>query len=441
MPARHARGVEQALWIAIYVLVVLGPIAVMAVAAKPGAQGPGVVVAAALGFAGLSVMVLQGLISGRWAAITRAFGLRSVLNLHRQAGLAALILVVGHVVVLMVDDPGRLALLDQRGAPLRAQAGLAALLAMVAIATSSMWRARIRMSYERWRAIHVICGFIVLVGSFVHILGVSAYVSLPALRWAVLFLVVIGGTAIFLVRVARPYALVARAFRVRRVTEERGNAVSVELEADGHRGLHFRPGQFAWLKGAARPYGMDEHPFTISSSADRPGRVEFTVKAIGDYTAALRELAPGTPLLIDGPHGEQVHPDPAVPGRLLLAAGIGITPAMSVLRSAADSGDGTPTLLLYGNRRWQDITFREELLELGERLPALRVVHVLSQPHEIWQGERGRVDETLLRRFVTAEMTRWSALICGPPQMVAGAAAALRRLGLPAGAIQAEGFG
>ena len=440
MAARsQARPLERMLWLAGYVVLVLAPVALIAVAIKPGAQGMAVIAAAGLGFGALSMLVLQGLVSGRWASVTGAFGLRSVLSLHRLAGIVALVLVLGHIVLLMVDDPSRFALFDQRDAPLRARAALAATLAMFALAGASIWRERIRMSYERWRALHLACAAVVLGGAFVHVVGVSAYASLPAFRWGVLFLVLLGIGAVFCVRVARPYALTRRGFRIVRVVRERGGALTVELEADGHRGLRFRPGEFAWLKIADRPYGMDEHPFSLSSSATRPGRPAFTVKAIGDFTEALERIPPGTRVLIDGPHGEGFSDDR--PGRLLLAAGIGITPAMSVIRTAAARGDDRPHVLIYGNRDWEDVTFREELAELERVMPNLRVVHVLSRPHDGWEGERGRVDESLLLRILPIAATQWSALICGPPPMVAGASAALRRIGLRPAAIHAEGFG
>ena len=441
MSAAKGRTAEQVLWLAGYVVVVLAPLALVAVAVKPGAQGRAVVFAAALGFAGLSLLVLQALVSGRWGTITNSFGLRSVLSLHRQAGMAALVLIVGHVVVLMVDDPSRLSLLDPRDAPLRAKAGMVAVVGMLALAGTSVARGRLRLSYERWRVIHIACAAAVIAGSFVHVAGVSAYVALPAIRWTVLVLVVVGIAAIFSVRVARPYSMSSRPFRVRGVRRERGRAVTVELEAAGHGGLRFQPGQFAWLKSAERPYALDDHPFSLSSSAASPQRPAFTVKAVGDFTEEVAQLRAGAELLLDGPHGATVCADDSARGRLLLAAGIGITPAMSVLRTAAENQESLPIVLVYGSRRWEDVTFREELEELERELPNLRVVHVLSRPHAEWQGERGRVDEHVVRRHVPRDLAGWRALVCGPPAMVAALSAALRRIGLPQSAIHAEGFG
>src|SRR3954471_5929208 len=95
-----------------YAVVLLVPLALIAGVMKPGAQGKLVVFADAVGFGALSALALQIVISGRWAVTTRWFGLRSVLSLHRQAGVAVLALVVLHVVVLVIADPSRIALLD-----------------------------------------------------------------------------------------------------------------------------------------------------------------------------------------------------------------------------------------------------------------------------------------------------------------------------------------
>jgi predicted ferric reductase len=435
-----ARSLRRLLLLAAYGAVLLGPLALIAGVVKAGAQGRLVVLADALGFVGLSLLALQIVVSGRWAAATRSFGLRSVLSLDRKAGVAVLVLVVVHVVVLFVDDPSRLALLDPRTAPPRARAGVLALGGLVVLAATSAWRRRLGLNYERWRAVHLACTGLVVATAFAHVVWVDAYTSVPVVRWSVLGLVLAAGAALFWTRVAKPYSSALRPYRVLAVRRERGNAVTVELAAEGHHGLRFEPGQFARLRAAHCLYGMDDHPFTLSSSAKCPDRPSFTVKALGDFSASLAELRVGTEVLVDGPHGEGAHDPPAVRGRLLLAAGIGITPALSVIRTAAAEGERRPLLLLYGSRHWSDVTFREELDDLERFLPNLRVVHVLSRPEPDWQGERGRVGEDILRRYAPADVARWSALACGPSAMVTEAAVALRRLGMPQAAIQAEGF-
>jgi predicted ferric reductase len=432
-------AVERRLLVAVYGVVLLAPLILISGVMKAGAHGSLVVFSDALGFVALSLLALQVVVSGRWAGTTRSFGLRPVLSLHRQAGRALVALVLLHVVVLVLDDPARVALLDERAAPPRARAGMVAVLGLVALAGTSLWRQRLRLSYERWRAVHLACTALVIAAAFAHVVWVNAYTSVPVVRWSVLALVLAAAVALFWTRVARPYATAVRPYRVLAVRRERGDAVTIELAADGHDGLRFEPGQFARLRAADCLYGMGDHPFSLSSSAQRPHRPAFTVKALGDFSTSLADLCVGTEVLVDGPHGERVHEAGAVRGRLLLAAGIGITPALSVLRTAAERGERRPILLLYGSRRWEAVTFREELDAL-ERELNLRVVHVLSRPEPDWQGERGRVGEQLVRRYAPRDLAGWSALVCGPSAMVAEAASTLRRLGMPPAAIQAEGF-
>ena len=129
-----------------YLLVVLVPLALIFGVVKPGTQGRLVIFADALGFAAFSLLALQVYTSGRWATTTRAFGLRAVLALHRQAGMAVVCLAVAHVAVLTAADPQRLALLDPLTAPPRARAGSLALLALLVLGTTSVARAACAVS-------------------------------------------------------------------------------------------------------------------------------------------------------------------------------------------------------------------------------------------------------------------------------------------------------
>lgn len=430
---------RRALLIALYGAVVLVPIVLTIGVVKPGAQGRLVVFSDALGFAALSLIALQAIASGRWASTTRTFGLRPILSLHRQAGKASLMLVVAHVAILVLDDPRRLRLFDVPQAPGRARAGTIAVLALLGLAGTSIWRAKLGMRFEHWRAAHLGLTGVVLAASFVHVIWVHAYTSLPGERDVVLVLILAAAAAIFWARIAHPYRTALKPYRVVAVRRERGSAVTLELRADGHDGLRFGAGQFARVRPAHAPFSLDDHPFTLSSSAAHPERPSFTVKALGDFTTDVASLQPGDELLVDGPHGEAVHGGRRG-GQLLLAAGIGITPAMSVLRTAAEQRSTRPYLLLYGNRQWADVTFREELDTLQHRLPNLRVVHVLSRAEPGWAGEHGRVGEGLLRRYAPRDIARWSALICGPAAMVTETSVALALMGMPMRAIQAEGF-
>jgi ferredoxin-NADP reductase len=124
---------------------------------------------------------------------------------------------------------------------------------------------------------------------------------------------------------------------------------------------------------------------------------------------------------------------------LLVAVGIGITPALSVLRALADEGDPRQVALVYANRRWEDVAFRDELDQLADSLD-LEIVHVLSDPHAGWSGPRGRVDEQLLAGVLADLPAEPNVLVCGPPPLVDATLAALRELGVPDSSVHAERF-
>src|SRR5690606_35126871 len=152
--------------------------------------------------------------------------------------------------------------------------------------------------------------------------------------------------------------------------------------------LRFSPGQFAWLR--LEP-GGEEHPFTIASSAIG-GSCEFTIRSTGDFGTQLRNLPPGTPVWVDGPYGScsvDLLPEPAS-GTAMIAAGVGITPALSMLRTLADRRDPRPLLLLRSARDPSELLFRDELAALAQRLD-LTVVEVVRKPPPGWLDASGDI--------------------------------------------------
>jgi predicted ferric reductase len=434
-------ALRRTLWLAVYTAMALAPLAFVPVAAYTREQASfGTVLAAGLGFTGLTIMSLQLVTPSRVRPFTVPFGADLLLRFHRSIGTVTWFLVLGHIVVLMADDSERLGLLLVHEAPLRAQAGAVATLSLTLLVATSLWRKRFGLSYEGWRGAHILLGVLVLCGSIVHVLKVDKYLAVAPIRWSVIGLALGAVAALLALRITRPLRARRKApYEVSSVRRERGDATTLELTPLG-RPVPFHAGDFAWIKLGDRPLSLTEHPFSFSSSADRPERVSFTIKESGDFTSrVVTALERGTRVIVDGPHGSFKPADPDAP-YLLIAGGIGITPAISTLRTFADRRDHREVVLLYLSRTWEDMTFREDLAELQRRLPSLRIVHVLSRPHEGWDGETGRICPELLERVLPLRAKAWNVFICASPAVTAAAHAALDAWGMPRRQVHAEHF-
>jgi predicted ferric reductase len=413
------------------------PLAGVLAGSPPPGRSFALELGSALGIVALSLLALQLVLPARVRLVAAPLGADVALRLHRHLADVVVAVIAGHVALVLLGDPSNVGLLDPLGAPWRARAAVGACAALAALIGSSLLRTRLRLRYARWRGVHVTLAVGVLVLSGLHAIGVGRYVRSPG----GLVLAALGAIALLAVlelRVVRPWRLARRAYVVERVAPERGGAVTVALRADGHRGRPFRPGQFAWLKLADAPYGLAEHPFSYASSASRPERPGFTIKSYCGFTRRIAQLPPGTRLLLDGPHGS-FTPRRDAERLVLIAGGIGITPIVSLLRSAVDAGDPRPFLLLYGSLHSEHITFRGELERLQQHLD-LGVVHVLTDPPPGWQGEAGFIDAALLERHLPADLSSADVFICGPPPMLIAATAGLESLGVAPEDLHVEQF-
>jgi predicted ferric reductase len=433
---RSRASVKRA-WVVAYGLVAVLPLGAVLVGSPPAGRGFVLELGAAFGIVALSLMALQLVLPARVRPVARPLGADVAVRLHRHLADVLVAAIAAHVVLVVIGDPSNLALLDPLGATWRAKAALASCAALTALIASSVLRRRLRLAYARWRGLHVALAIGALALGVLHTIGVDRYLTSPA-GLPVAALAAVGLLAVLELRVLRPRRLAGRPYLVERVVPERGGAATVALRAEGHGGRPFRPGQFAWLKLADAPYALIEHPFSYSSSAARPERPTFTIKAYGGFTRRVPELRPGTRVLLDGPHGSYTA-RPHAECFVLIAGGIGITPIISLLRTAGDAGDCRPFLLVYGSLRWEQVTFREELERLRQHID-LRVVHVLTEPPPAWRGEEGFIDVALLERHLPHDLRSADVFLCGPPPMLAAALASLERLGVAPEHVHAEQF-
>ena len=428
-------------WIAIYLGLVLAPIAVLFLGEPPPPGGFWWDLSIALGFAGLTMMGVQFLLTARLKRATAPFGIDIIYYFHRYAAVAGFLIVVAHPVVLFVNDPSLIIYLDPLTAPGFMTAGVLSIVALTTIVVSSTWRAKLRLSYDAWRVMHSALAAGAVLLALWHVHSIRFYLADPWKRhlWTVITL---SWLAVLVhVRVVKPWTLKRHPFRVTDVRAERGDAWTVAVEPDGHSGFTFQPGQFAWLTIGHGPFAMKEHPFSIASAPGLPaGRVEFTIKELGVFTRTVGNLERGATAWVDAPYGAFSIDRLPAEGYVFLAGGIGIAPIMSMLRTLVARGDRRSHILFYAYRTWERLTFREELEAMAETLD-LRLVFVLEEPPEGWTGETGRIRSNLLARHLPEPIPSDRIyLVCGPQPMIQASERALRALGVPLGRIHSELF-
>uniref|UniRef100_UPI0033654FA7 ferredoxin reductase family protein n=1 Tax=Intrasporangium sp. TaxID=1925024 RepID=UPI0033654FA7 len=388
------RGVA---WLGVFIGVCVAPLALALMSTTQPGQGFWTDFSVALGFVGLALLGIEFALVARVKTVAEPFGTDAVIDFHRQIGYVGLLFVLVHVA--LSADWSQANPFTPSNTPARVLVGAVAAAALVILVVSSVWRRRLRLSYEVWQVLHAVLAAVAVVAALVHVLLVDYYVDSAWKKalWSIM-------TAAFLwllgwVRLIRPLRLRRRPWTVERVTPERDSTTVLTLRPAGHDGLRFEPGQFAWITVGRSPFSVTSHPFSFSSSAESHGSVEVAIKAAGDFTSSVATVEPGTTVYVDGPHGVFSIDQYEGAGFCLIAGGVGIAPALSMLETLVDRGDVRPVVLFAGNRSWESVILRDRIEELS-RTPNVTVVHVLEQPPPDWDGESGFLDADILARHL-----------------------------------------
>jgi predicted ferric reductase len=444
--SRHlagARGrLRSALWIAAYALLVLAPLLVALLSDPLAIERPWQLeFGVGLGCVAFALFALEFALVARVRVASAEFGSDALAAFHRQMGSAALGFALAHALLATPRDLW-LSAFDPFGSSLSLRCGALALLAAAVLVGAALLRRALATAYERWRTLHRGLALVVVGAMLAHALAVGGYTRAPALR-AVLWA---GGAGFGLLlaqqRLARPLHLARRPWELVENRDEGADTRTLVLRPIGHAGLCFEPGQFAWLISGRSPWSRAEHPLSIASSAlpARDGRLEFTIKALGDWSREfVPKLAPGTRLWVDGPYGAFSCDRARATGCVFIAGGIGITPLLSMLRTLRDRGDRRPLVLVYATHDPSRAIRAAELAALARELD-LVLVRVYEEPPPAWRGERGYVTADLLRRHLPARRDGWHYYLCGPGPMLSALERELRQLGVRATDVHTERF-
>ena len=421
-----------AILVGIYIVLAALPVA-LAYALGPGGGGSfAMELGKAAGLVGFALLALQVALSARLKPVDAPFGLDVVMNFHKSMAILAGLLLLLHPALLAAGGYGlHLFSLDVSWYVTVGKFTLALVVLVIAFA---MFFQQLGIEYQLWRYAHKGAVLVVALG-FVHGLWSGSDMQSVGLQtyWWLLLAMAVG---LFAYRNLYVPLWGRQKFEVADVSAESHDTWTLSLEpAEGSVPAHL-PGQFMFLRLDRPGRPSEEHPFTISS---RPGRdvLTATIKESGDFTNTIGQTRDGDGARLEAPYGRFSYQFHNPRKFLFIAGGVGITPIHSMLGHLRDTGDQRPGVLIYGNKREEDILFRDELEKLPDHI---KVAHVLSRASDDWDGYRGFVTRDIIRDEAAHVLDEADVYLCGPPVMMDMVIDELRGLDVPDARIHYERF-
>jgi predicted ferric reductase len=394
-----------------------------------------------------AALLLEFLLSGRFRVISASIGMDRSLRWHQMFAQVLTIAALLHPLFYLSpsgaafqrpDDASGALVLGLEAASLIS--GALAWLLLGVLTLTAIRRDDLPYRYEVWRVGHGLGAALLAGFALHHAISAGRYSGAPALMayWAFLLALALG--SLLAVYLLRPWRLARWPWRIAGLERVGDRLWSLTLEPDGHAGLSYRAGQFAWLRLDCSAFSVREHPFSIASAPADGKDLRFLIKEAGDFTRQIGTLPLGARAFVDGPHGALCLEGRQEPGIFMMAGGAGLAPMLSLLRDAAVRGEARPITLLYGNRHEGQIMAAAELATLAGRL-RLDLRHVLQEPPPGWAGLAGMMTPALIQAEAAQAAREGSVfLLCGPGPMIRAAHQGLAALGVPRRRILEERF-
>lgn len=211
--------------------------------------------------------------------------------------------------------------------------------------------------------------------------------------------------------------------------------------------MPFIAGQHAEVRLTAPDGYRAQRSYSISSAPEAPEAIELTIEQLddGEVSPFLHEVAEiGDAIEIRGPLGGHFiwSVDEGGP-ILLIGAGSGVAPLMSMIRHRAAQGSAVPMLLLFSARSWDDLIFREELLALDARRDGFEAVFTLTREPARRPSDHSRRIDTAMIRDVLGRLGASPArvYVCGSNPFVETAAEGVLAAGVAPDIVRTERYG
>lgn len=238
-----------------------------------------------------------------------------------------------------------------------------------------------------------------------------------------------------------------KVLKIHRETEDTVS-ISFDIPANLSAEYSYLPGQYLTLK-IKEDRADNRRAYSISSSPyfDEPITVTVKKAAEGFVSKKLHdELAEGEILEVLPPLGRfTVQPEPENEKTyIMIGAGSGITPLISMIKSILKIGKKSRVLLIYQNRNENSIIFKGLLAKYSSEFPNFRLINILSQPSAEWNGLKGKINGSqaldLIKGTFGGPVSANEYYICGPLGMMQEMQAVFTAAGIPEEQIHREMF-
>ena len=399
------------------------------------------------GLLSADLLLIQVLLMSRIPFVEQGYGQDELARRHRLIGFTSFNLMLAHIAltVLGYTGTGSLGLIGQTWDLVANYPGMllatAASVLLVLVVVTSVKAARASVRYESWHLLHLYAYLGVGLAIPHEVWTGADFIASPLSRlyWWSLYAAAL--LAILGWRVGLPvYRSLRHRIVVHRVVREAPGVVSIYLRGRDLDRIDARAGQFFTWRFLDGPGWTRGHPYSLSAAPTRD-TLRITVKNLGDGSARLAGVRPGTKVRSEGPYG-RVHGGVRTRRRItLLASGIGITPLRALLEELPYApGEAT---LIYRARETRDVTFKREIDALAQRRGA-RVFYVLGRRvrnRASWLPENAEhlSDAAALLELVP-DIAEHDVYLCGADAWMDAAQAAAVAAGVPAENVHAERF-